>query len=248
MGYIIKYLSTHTLVLCFIIGSFIIAYYWLKFQKELNMKWYIAPILSLSHCTLGVITMKLWAILEVGGNLEDAANMRIYGALFILTPLYYLGAKLTKRKASLVMDISSVCTIIGLFVGRINCLMSNCCAGTLITPGGSMHWPIREAELVYSVVFALYFGIRIYRKKTWGQVCPILFISYGTLRFILEWFREEFTTQVGIFHLAHIWSLLSIAIGAGCYIYINSKRKQNKKSGKNGRKPLIKETLEEVNK
>ena len=51
-------------------------------------------------------------------------------------------------------------------------------------------------------------------------------IQYGALRFLLEWFREEYTTSFGIFHLAHIWCVISFAIGLSTYYELQSKGKK----------------------
>mgnify|MGYP003447408610 CR=1 FL=1 len=41
----------------------------------------------------------------------------------------------------------------------------------------------------------------------------------------MEWLREEYVGEVGIFHSAHIWSLIAIAVGA-VMLYIVRKNIQ----------------------
>lgn len=204
--------------------------WWLKFQKNLNMKWYVAPLLALGHFVLGAVALKIWGSFESILGFDENATMKLYGGLFLLPPVYFLGAKLTKRDYKLIMDISAVCLALG-FIGRGNCIVNGCCQGMLYLPNGSVRVPLNEIELACTMLFVICFWQPIYRRKTKGLASPIFSMFYGTMRFILEWFRVEYTT-VGFLHLAHIWSLLAIAIGAGMYIFIAKEQKSGKVSRK----------------
>lgn len=211
MGYVIGYFTNHTMLISLIVGAVIMTVWWLKFQKKLNMKWYVAPLLSIAHFICGAIALKIWASLEVLLGFDKTATMKLFGALFILPVLYYIGARITKRDTALVMDIAAVCCMIG-FIGRVTCLVSGCCGGTLAFAGKIIRIPLNEIEMLFCVAFVLFFWQRIYRRKNAGMAFSIMMISYGVLRFVLEWFRDEYTT-VAFLHLAHIWSILSIVIG-----------------------------------
>lgn len=215
-----EFVTQGTLMICMICGVVGLTLWWLKFQKSLDIRLPEAIILAVLHFAVGVVVMKLWAILEAGGNLEKAANMRLYGAMFLMPPLYYLWAKFRKRNIPLFMDTATICLLIGLAVGRINCLSSGCCEGVRIAFGSDMRWPLREIELIYCSVFIISFGRKIIKNKTYGDGLPLLMVSYGTIRFIMEWVREEYTGRLGIFHLAHIWSLICILIGAVMYYIV----------------------------
>ena len=202
-----------TLLILIIFGMFGLTYWWMTFQKQLNLRLWEAVLLAVGHFVVGIVVMKLWAILEVGGDMEKAANMRLYGAMFLMPPMYYLWARCTKRDPMLTMDIATICCVIGLIVGRVNCLITGCCEGIPVIFGSDVRWPLREIEIVYCVAFIIWFGRKALKNKEHGRVLPNLMISYGAMRFIMEWVREEYTGQVGAFHLAHIWSLLAMAIG-----------------------------------
>ena len=154
--------------------------------------------------------------------------MRLFGAVFILPLFYYYGAKLFKRNTAAVMDISAVCLTIGLIFGRLDCLAGGCCAGMRF-PIGSLHWLLREIELLYYGVFLLHYCPRIRQGKTHGEVYTVFMITYGILRFILEWFRVEFTTSIGVLHLAHIWALICFMLGLSVYGTLMEKNKKAKK-------------------
>lgn len=213
--------------------------WWLKFQKKLNMKWYWAPILSVSYFIVSLISVKLLALIEVGFDVSKAANMRLYGAIFVLPELSYFIAKWTKRDPALVVDIMGVCATIGLFSVRINCLIAGCCKGVLITPNGTARWPLVELEMLLCVVLCLYFWNKVYTRKTNGTAYPIIILLYGVFRFIIEWVREEYTGHIWVFHLAHIWSLLAI-IGSVIAIWL-IKRHNMKNNKPHSKHKLVKE-------
>lgn len=183
--------------------------------------------------------MWLLALAEAGFDLEKAANIRLYGAIFVLPFLYYAWAKKTSRNIALVMDVSAICVIFGAISGRFNCLTKGCCEGITCFFNDAYRWPIREIELVYYAVFIIYFFKKIGTAKTYGQVYPIYLISYGVLRFLCEFIREEFTIKIGIIHIAQIWSLIAIAVGAVMLYRVNIKRPrgaEHHKSAKADRK------------
>lgn len=210
------WIQQHVLLM-FAIGIIICNFAWLlSCKKKLSISWYAALIIAILHDIVGYTAMRLLAIIEAGGDISKAANMRLFGAVFLLPIFYYFGAKLFKRDISFVMDVSAVCLTIGLVFGRFDCLVSGCCAGMRI-PFGGMYWPLREIELLYYGAFLLYYCPRIRQGKTSGEVYAVFMLTYGILRFFLEWFRVEYTTNIGVFHLAHMWALISFMMGLSIY-------------------------------
>lgn len=243
MDWIVSLITGRPLIICLIIGVILMSMWWLKFQEKLNMKWYWAPILSMAHFAFSLLFIKFWALVEVGFVAEKAANMRLYGAIFFLPVVYYFGAKIAKREVALVMDILSVCAAIGLLLVRVNCMIQGCCKGMCITPDTMTRWPLVEMEMVVCVAVILYFWQRIYKSKTNGMAYPTVILVYSIFRFIIEWVREEYTGELWIFHLAHIWALIGIV---GSAIAICLIKKHNAKNSKvrsrgNKRKTRVKE-------
>ena len=165
MNFIVKLITGRPLITCLVIGVVLMSVWWLKFQKKLNMKWYWAPILSTLHFIFSLIFVKFWALLEVGFVAEKAANMRLYGAIFLLPIVYYIGAKVSKRDVSLVMDMLAVCAAVGLLLVRVNCLIAGCCDGVCITPETTARWPIVELEMAYVLILTICFWRLIAKHK-----------------------------------------------------------------------------------
>lgn len=217
----LEWVNQHFLLICALI-IILLNYFWLsKCGRVFGFSKKAALLIAILHDIIGFYAMKLLAIIEVGGNLDKAANMRLFGAVFVLPFLYYACSKALKVQPGKMMDIAAISCINGLVMGRIDCLVGGCCKGILIM-GGPLRWPLREIELVFYIGFILLFYRKILQNKTNGEVYPLYMISYGALRFILEWFREEYTTNIGILHLAHIWAILSVLIGASFYFSVST--------------------------
>lgn len=246
MKWMIDLVSARPLISCLVVGVILMSVWWLKFKEKLNMKWYWAPILSVAHFTFSLIFIKFWALVEVGFVAEKAANMRLYGAIFFLPVVYYLGARLTKRNPALVMDMLSVTAAIGLLLVRVNCLIQGCCKGVCITPETTVRWPLVELEMVVCIIVILYYWQRIYKRRTNGLAYPTVILVYSVFRFVIEWVREEYTGELWIFHLAHIWALIGIT-GSTMAIYL-IKKYNTKKSKTHSKRNKQKVSMGEVSK
>ena len=179
----------------------------LLIRDRMRIPWLAALGLSLLHVAVGLLCVKVFAFLEGA----DSGARSLFGAVFFMPMAYALGAKLSGRKAADVFDIFAVCMIFTLFCARISCLITGCCQGRMI-PGLEPHrWPTREAELIFYVVFLAAVIPRVWKGKSNGQVYPLYMMIYGLTRFLLEFFRDNGTRQV--FHLAHLWALLSFILG-----------------------------------
>lgn len=206
--------------------SVTLIWYWLlKCNGILKKDWKITLPISVFHevaCALCAIAM---SFVEAGFVIENATTYRLYGLMYFLPVFYLLLSIILKVKKSVIFDIFAVAIVIRLIIGRFDCILSGCCKGVFIPLLNGPRWPIREVEIGYYLTFIYYFSKKIINGKTYGQVYPIYLLSYGILRFCMEWLREEYVGEVGIFHSAHIWSLIAIAVGA-VMLYIVRKNIQ----------------------
>ena len=207
------WLIKHSLLLLLILAG-ALTYLWLWLQRHrLRLRPGWIPVLAAGHVLVGVLCVKLFAILEAG-SLSKAGNMSLFGAVFFLPLVYYLGGKLTGRRMRDVFDVFVLPMVVTLACARVNCLISGCCLGKPI-PGTDLRWPTRELELVFYVVLLAWMLLRTRRKNTDGILYPTYMIAYGIFRFVIEFFREGADS---LFHLAHLWALLSLMLGAGFFL------------------------------
>lgn len=170
-------------------------------------------ILCAVFSAVSVLAVLLFAAFEkaIGGQGLRIGAVSTYG-IYLFAPLMLCVLYRTGRQR--VFDSYAVYVLPSLFLQRIRCMMNGCCGGTEIGSTG-MHWPVREAELVFYAVM-LYVFLKAYRDHTVqaGTLFPILMMSYGAFRFAEEFFREGST----LFHMAYLWSLISLLAGYCIYI------------------------------
>ena len=170
----------------------------------------------------------LFAFAESGFNPDSLGNMSIFGGVFLMPIAYFLGAKLFKRKPGEVFDIFLICMMFTLMCARINCIISGCCKGCLIFGSETARWPTRELEVVFYIVLLIIFGRRVKRNESHGELYPAYMFLYGIFRFITEFFRVS-ERSAGIFHLSHLWALISFGLGVSLYYELKSKNKKTRR-------------------
>ena len=231
MVVLIQFIIHHNLYIILAVAT-IVSFVWLThFKENLRIKWYAALILAILHTAIGVVCVKVFAIFEGLIGPGETGNLSLYGGVFLMPVFYFLGAKIFKRDVKMVFDVFSFPLIFTLFCSRFNCLINGCCIGKII-PGTEIRWPTREAEMVFYIILLIILDRKVAKKQFDGTVYPIYMVSYGIFRFIVEWFRES-EHMFGVIHISHIWSVLSVVIGAAFLLYLNKDRnKPQKKSAK----------------
>ena len=216
------WLKEHSLIILLLLGTIFNVFWLYRMRQQLQMKWYAVLILSVLHTIGGVCSVKAFAFLETG----DAGNMSLFGGVFFMPVLYFLGAKLSKRSTKQVFDIFTICMIFTVMCARVNCIISGCCAG-LVIPGTHIRFPTRELEIFYYIVMLILLIPRVKNGKNPGCIYPLYMASYGVFRFIDEFFRTSSTGM--LFHLSHVWAAIAFATGLSIYIEINARNHQRKK-------------------
>ena len=214
------WLQDHFLIVLLLIGTVFNVIWLLKTQDRLRFRIPLVLLLSLLHTVFGVGCVKLFAFLEGG----DAGGMSLFGGVFFMPVFYFLVTKLTKRQAADVFDVFTVCMIFTVMCARINCMMSGCCRG-LIIPGTQLRFPTRELEIVYYIGMLVFLIPWVRGKMHLGEIYPLYMATYGAFRFVIEFFRVSDSGM--LFHRAHIWAALALAVGLSIY-----GERQNQKSKK----------------
>lgn len=222
------WLQDNALYLLLALGTIFNIFWLFRFQDRLKMKWWAILIISVLHTVYGVLTVMLFAFAESGFNPDSLGNMSIFGGVFLMPIAYFLGAKLFKRKPGEVFDIFLICMMFTLMCARINCIISGCCKGCLIFGSETARWPTRELEVVFYIVLLIIFGRRVKRNESRGELYPAYMFLYGIFRFITEFFRVS-ERSAGIFHLSHLWALISFGLGVSLYYELKSKNKKTRR-------------------
>lgn len=225
-------------LLCLLSLAAIATFFWLlQFRERLRIGFAAALVVSLIHVAFGVFCVKAFAFLESGADPEGFSSFSIFGAVFFMPLGYFLGAKLTKRKPADVFDIFAICMLFTLACSRVNCLHNGCCAGISFF-GTAWHWPTREIEIAYYLLFILLLAPHILKNQTSGEVYPLYMISYGALRFLLEFVRMSSSNY--LLHLSHLWAVISLLVGLTIFfeqrVRARKKQRNPKKTPKSVRR------------
>lgn len=222
----ITWIVDNKLWLILLVGVVFNSYWIYQYGRKLQINWWLSILLSIVHMICAVLCTKLFALIE-----GASGGMSSYGGLFFLPILFCLSALATKRSVTYLCDLFTIPSIVIVFCARCNCMLSGCCLGAIIPGTNEVRWPIREIELLFYVVLYLVLRNKIAVPRFKGKLCFIYMISYGVFRFIFEWLRDN-DAVIGVFHMAHIWSLLAIFIGTAVIYMINKFNFKTTKSYK----------------
>ena len=179
-------------------------------------------LLALAFSVVSTLAALLFALLEavLSGRGVSFGAVSVYGVYLLAPFILLLLFRILRIPLSDGFDLFALYAPVSLIMMRVNCLFSGCCTGTVI-PGTPLRWPVREAEIVfYLIVLIIFIRSEKHLKKA-GRYFPLLLVSYGLFRFIIEWFRES--EAASRLHPAHLWSVISVIAGFSILFEINSK-------------------------
>lgn len=195
-----------------------------KRREKLGLRgpWQVSlACLGFSACSVLAAMVFAWLEGWLSGGGNSFGSISTYGVYLFCPPTILLTARAAGKDAGHWLDVFALYAAPSLFLMRINCLLSGCCAGRHLGSTG-LRWPVRQAEMVFYGVFLLVLLRRERAGVPKGTAFPLLATSYGAFRFVEEWFRDAGGSS--LVHLAHLWSALAFIIGAGLYFELNNGR------------------------
>lgn len=217
-----KMIADNSLWILLLIGTVVSAVWLLRMRSSLKMAGYAAVCLAVLHTVCGVVAVKVFAFLETGFDRSSLGNMSLFGGVFFMPLVYWIGAKIFKRSAKDVFDIFTPCMIATVLCARVNCILSGCCKGLVIPGTNGFRYPTREAEIVFYLILLFVCCRRLLHGETRGEIYPLYMLSYGAFRFITEFFR--YTDSGLFFHRAHLWALVTLFLGVSIYVEITKDK------------------------
>lgn len=177
----------------------------------------------------GVIGAKLLYMLETAGQPFTISGVSFYGCVFFVPLAFILVAPVAKMKYRNCMDFMGTYIPLVLAMIRVGCYFTGCCGGKLVTIlGHSFTPPVQLIEMAADLLIFIYLLIREGRGSAIkGSQYPVFMISYGILRFILEFFRAN-VTYYGPLTQAQYFSILSVIAGETILI-LCQKKSMNKR-------------------
>lgn len=145
----------------------------------------------------------------------------------------FAGVSLYKRLARIPYDTSdafargSCCLMV---IGRLGCIAQHCCFGAACPPelgieqgDGIPRWPVQIIEAILQAVILLVIMVAHHRGWWPGKRLFVVFLSYGLVRFGLEFLREPFGAVyfgLGFYH----WLALALAVTGMAQIFKRSRQ------------------------
>ncbi len=219
MDSLVRIIVEMPLVPLLVISSIFTYFYLMRFSEVLKLKRTGAIALSILHVMIGLVAVSFFAFLEDPSEYTLGVQS-LFGAVFFMPLAYWTWAKVTRRSYREVFDTFTVCLVFTLFCARWNCIFSGCCLGEVIPWTEELRWPTREMELIFYSVMMVLFISRTSKGACRGELYPIYMMSYGAFRFVTETLRSG----NGLFHLSHLWALLSLCIGMGVLFEMKNKK------------------------
>lgn len=171
----------------------------------------------------------------------DQGGLGIWGAIVGIILGFYIVARIQKINLLSVLDLIAPSLLLAQGIGRIGNYVNQEGFGPptslpwgVMINGGRVH-PTFFYEMWLDFIF---FAVLLaYERKlarsgqlsnVKGRVFGLYLISYGAIRIIVEAFRID-TWTVGQFHMAYLFSAVSIV--AGCLLFLKAKNPINNRPG-----------------
>ncbi len=213
---------------------FSVAFYMIM-AKRYQHKWYISLLLGFIMIILETFSAKIMFLIENPASIKSGISWRggysLFG-VFFFTPIFLLLIfwilKLNKLEQ---MDFLVPGILLELSFYRIGCMCAGCCYGIEvgwgITNGTTKGlFPVQPLEACLDfTAFIVIVLLIIKNKLRQGEAFYITYISYGVIRFVMEFLRER-TNVVGPLATSHFYALAIMIFGIVMFVY--SRRYKNK--------------------
>lgn len=222
---LIRFFSIHGYNFFLMVGAVAMLVLMLWRRKQYSLSAGKACLYTLLLLITGIAGAKLLYFFECG--MESFSGMSFFGAVYLVLlamPIIGLAFKL-KPKDSL--DACAPCVAVIVGFQRFGCYCAGCCGGIPIG-NSSRTWPTQLME-GFGDMAIMALLLRLEQEgKMKGYAYPIFLITYGILRFVIEFVRVTPKDWHGFSHgqcfaLAGIMLAVLFMIGD-----INGKNKQTK--------------------
>lgn len=148
----------------------------------------LVMVFGLIGCKLLYIAENFSTVLKNG---VTAGGFSFFGAVFLIPVMMGLLRKPFSLNWRQCIDACTPCVIVMIAVMRFGCLLNGCCGGWVAQLGKiSFQWPTQAFEGIGDVAILIWIlNIEKSGDKP-GALYPCFLLSYGVLRFFVEFFRD----------------------------------------------------------
>lgn len=201
----------------------------IRLRSNFSLSFLQSVLFTLCVMIAGVLGCRILYILEhipdlLAGALDSGFSF--FGAVFFVPIVILPLGKLFGLSARRSTDAAAICVCAMIATIRIGCFLKGCCGGKTL-PGG-FTWPTQIMESVGDYLILIWL-LRCEKLKKTGLYLWFL-VCYGCLRFVIEFFRVS--SEGTVLDIAHIFSLLSVAIGLSVLLTIAEKQNHSREGAK----------------
>jgi phosphatidylglycerol:prolipoprotein diacylglycerol transferase len=170
-----------------------------------------------------------WDDFITGWHQEGLRSLRegfvFYGGFIAACVATFVYTRLKRLPFWKIADVCGPSVALGHAFGRLGCFFNGCCYGKACSlpwavrfpPGHITHnWTVHPTELYEATGnLAIFASLTMFyrRKRFDGQVWWLYVLSYGVLRFVIEFFRGDYETYYfGIFTIGHVIAAVMIVV------------------------------------
>lgn len=139
-----------------------------------------------------------------------------YGTVFIIPLSLFFFSFIAKEKYTKLLDffVPELCLALGM--AKVLCLLNVCCNGFILyrEPDGTIvRFPSQIIEMSVALSLMILFLYFEHKGLFKDRFYPLFFVIYGSLRFVVNFFRDDLSAFVWILPSGHFWSIVAIIIG-----------------------------------
>lgn len=176
-------------------------------SRWMNMKRWKGIAVALSITVAGTIGALLLSYVES----QEFGGTSFYGAVFIMPAVMLVVSRLLKETYGQVMDLCAPAAGAMLFIMKINCRISGCCAGRYIY--GEVPFPSQIVESINGLILMFVILTMAKKKPGRGDLYPWFLVIYGCTRFVLNLFRGDMIPFLFGMTAGNFWSVISVIWG-----------------------------------
>lgn len=167
-----------------------------------------AIIYTLILFITGCAGAKLLGIIQSG--MSSNSGMSFYGAVYLVLLIMPIVGMMFKLKPMESLDACAPCGAAMVGFMRFGCYCAGCCGGIPMGNSGVL-WPAQLMEGLCDMAMLAFLLIAEMQGFAKNKGYPLFLISYGSIRFILEFIRDTTKFWLGLSH-GQWFSIIGISV------------------------------------
>lgn len=194
---IIRFLSLHGYYFFLAVGAVAMLALMLLRRGRYALSVIQAVLYTLLLLITGISGAKLLYFFESG--LKSFSGMSFFGAVYLVLLVMPLVGLAFKLKPMDSLDACAPCVAAIIGFQRFGCFWAGCCGGIPFGTSGKI-WPTQLMEGFGDMAILCFLLTAEGRESSRGRSYPLFLISYGIMRFVIEFVRDTSKDWLGLSH------------------------------------------------